>query len=86
VDHYIGGRIAEAIGALPRTDGQADYAAAMLRLELGETEQARSLLQQVHVAGSDPSLSIAAEHWLGRIASLDAPDEAGRPKLHQEPL
>lgn len=76
VDEYIAGRVREALEELPQSDAQSVYAAAMLHLELGETKQARALLERIRRLEPDAAASIAAEYWISRMGALDASESA----------
>lgn len=63
IDLYLQGRLSEAIHELPMETSQQQYAAAMLWLELGDSNRAIELLDRLLSTSQDQSLLIAAKYW-----------------------
>jgi hypothetical protein len=63
IELYLQGRLTEAIHELPQETSQQQYAAAMLWLELGDSNRAIELLDRLLSTSQDQSLLIAAKYW-----------------------
>ncbi|QDU40959.1 hypothetical protein Mal4_53220 [Maioricimonas rarisocia] len=67
VEQYRQGRLQEALEQLTGSSAEEAYAAAMLRLELGDTITALARLEEVVANGNDRVLTILAQSWLQQI-------------------
>lgn len=72
LDHYLHGRVAEAVRDWPSRGSSEHYAAGLLWLELGETSRARDALEQVQPL-DDLALFISAKGWIEQIDLLNGP-------------
>lgn len=63
IDLYLQGRLTEAIHELPQETSQQQYAAAILWLELGDSNRAIELFDRLLSTSQDQSLLIAAKCW-----------------------
>lgn len=63
IDLYLQGRLTEAIRELPQETSQQQYAAAILWLELGDSNRAIELFDRLLSTSQDQSLLIAAKYW-----------------------
>lgn len=79
VELYLNGRLAEAIEALPRNNPQQRYAAAMLWLELGETEHARAEFERISRTSRGTVPAIAADYWLRQSKLFQSSTDDRRP-------
>lgn len=70
VADYVQGRIAEAIESLARRTPSQIFAAAMMQLELGESQRSWKLLEELLSETEDPSVLIAARYWYQQIGQF----------------
>jgi hypothetical protein len=68
---YLEGNLPAAIRALSLRTPHERYAAAMLKLEAGQTESARSDLEQIPAAETGTAVSIAADYWREQISLFE---------------
>ncbi len=70
VADYVQGRIGEAIESLPRQTPSQIFAAAMMQLELGESQRSLNLLEELLSTTEDPSVLIAARYWHQQVGQF----------------
>lgn len=73
LEQYLHGQLASAISSLPLHTPQQHYAAALLWIELGDSNQALASLERVLTGEVSRPLQIAARHWKQQIQPLEQP-------------
>lgn len=71
LQHYLSGRMQEAVEALPLETDEGRYAAAMLWLESGESRRAIDEVRRLTSKASATHLQAAAVDWIGQIAPFE---------------
>ncbi len=72
LDLYLTGELPDSIQALQASTSEQYFAAAMIRMELGQSSEAVVALQQVIARNDNPSLLLAARYWLKQLESFNA--------------